>query len=153
MAPLLTGSLKQCFIKTSFMIIKRQPNQKLYIPSVCLYTWSRIYSTFLSGCMRLHVCVHMYLCGYMLSNLIQWHKFLGKIPRNWLPFLLLDQSRGQFLRAWRQWLLTDSTVDSTERCPSVESHRLRTGKFWLALLSGRPFSPQQQCWGAWAGKC
>lgn len=43
MAPLLTGSLKQCFIKTSFTIIKRQPNQKLYIPSVCLYTWSRIY--------------------------------------------------------------------------------------------------------------
>ena len=45
MAPLLTSSLKQCFIKTGFTIIKRQPNQKLYIPPVYLYTRSHIYDT------------------------------------------------------------------------------------------------------------
>lgn len=43
MVPLLTSSLKQGFIKTGFMVIKRQPNQKLPIPSVCVYTWGRIY--------------------------------------------------------------------------------------------------------------
>lgn len=43
MAPLLTGSLKQCFIKTSFTIIKRQPNQKLYILLYVCIHGSRIY--------------------------------------------------------------------------------------------------------------
>lgn len=61
MAPLLTGSLKQCFIKTGFTLIERQPNQKLDIPLyACIH--GAVYMACISECVYAPACVYVHIC-------------------------------------------------------------------------------------------